>query len=66
MRRRHGGGQDQDSPRVNFDMVVQSNRASRHRTAQQAADSFWGLPPATATSYATAAVSTAGGRGCAI
>ena len=45
MRRRHGGGQDQDSPRVNFDMVVQSNRASRHRTAQQAADSFWGLPP---------------------
>ena len=45
MRRRHGGGQDQDSLRVNFDMVVQSNRASRHRTAQQAADSFWGLPP---------------------
>ena len=45
MRRRHGGGQDPDSPRVNFDMVVQSNRASRHRTAQQAADSFWGMPP---------------------
>ena len=45
MRRWHRGGQDQDSLRVNFDMVVQSNQVSQHRTAQQAADSFWGLLP---------------------
>ena len=45
MRRQHRGGQDQDSPRVNFDMVVQSNQVSQHRMAQQAADSFWGLLP---------------------
>ena len=45
MRRQHRGGQDQDRLRVNFDLIVQSNRASRQRTAQRAADTFWGMPP---------------------
>ena len=45
MRRRPGREQDRDNPRDNLDQVVQSNRASRLRTAQRAADIFWGMPP---------------------
>ena len=42
-RRRHAREPARDGPRVNLDLRVESNRASRQRSAEQAADTFLGV-----------------------